>query len=79
MSDRSRGLTLFGIVPAATLVVVFAAVGAVAMYAESQRDWGSYFLMEQAMTTGADVAMPLLALAILGGFGLVTIAPRFEE
>lgn len=79
MSDRRRGLTLFGAVPAVALVALFAVVGAIAMYAESQRDWGSYFLMEQAMTTGADVAMPLLVLAILGGFGLVAIAPRFER
>jgi hypothetical protein len=79
MSDRHRRLPLAGLVPAVGVVVLVVAVGGVAVYAESQRDWGSYFLMEQAMAVGATAVGPLLALALAGGFALVMIAPRFEE
>lgn len=79
MSDRPRRASLVGILPVAGLLALVAGVGGVAMYAESQRDWGSYFLMEQAMALGADAAVPLLVLALAGCFLLVAIAPRFEQ
>ncbi|PSQ02150.1 hypothetical protein BRC95_11155 [Halobacteriales archaeon QS_5_68_33] len=77
MSERRASLA--GVVPAAGLVLAVFGVGAVAMYAESRRDWGSYFLMERAMSVGADLVVPLLVLALLGCFALVALAPRFEE
>lgn len=79
MSERRRRLSAFGAAPAAALLAIVVSVGVVAMYAESQRDWGSYLLMERAMTLGADVALPLLVLALLGGFAVVVVAPRFER
>ena len=79
MSRRSRLLSLVGMAPLAGLVALVLGVGGVAMFAESQKDWGSYLLMEQAMAVGVRVLVPLLALAVLGAFVLVTIAPRFEQ
>lgn len=79
MSDRWSRLSLAGVVPAAALLALVAYVGAVAMYAESRKDWESYLVMERAMSTGADAVVPLLALALVGGFALVAIAPRFER
>lgn len=79
MSERPSRLSLVGVVPAVLLLVVVTAVGVVAMYAEAQRDWGSYFVMEKAMSVGADAVVPLLVLALFGGFLLVAVAPRFEE
>ena len=74
-----RRASVARVAPAAGLVLAVFGVGAVAMYAESRRDWGSYFLMERAMSVGADLVIPLLVLALLGGFALVALAPRFEE
>jgi len=79
MSERRRDLSVYGMAPAAGLLALVAAVGAVAMYAESQRDWGSYLLMERAMAVGADAVLPLLVLALLAGFAVVVVAPRFER
>jgi flagellar biosynthesis protein FliQ len=79
MSKRSRYLSLFGIAPVAGLLALVLGVGVVAMYAESQKQWTAYHLMEQAMAFGARVVVPLIALALVGSFVLVTIAPRFER
>lgn len=79
MSRRSRFLSLFGIAPAAGLVAFVLGVGVVAMYAESQKRWTAYLLMEQTMAVGARLVLPLLALALLGGIVLVSVAPRFER
>lgn len=79
MSERRGSLSAVGVAPAAGLIALVVAVGAVAMYAESQRDWGSYLLMERAMSLGADAVLPLLVLAVLGGFAVVVVAPRFER
>jgi len=79
MSRRSRYLSLFGIAPVAGLLALVFGVGVVAMYAESQKQWTAYHLMERAVAVGARVVVPLIALAIVGSFVLVTIAPRFER
>lgn len=79
MSRRSRYLSLFGMVPVAGLLALVFGVGVVTMYAESQKKWTAYLLMEQAMATGARVVVPLIALAIVGSFVLVVIAPRFDR
>jgi hypothetical protein len=79
MSKRSRYLSLFGIAPVAGLLALVLGVGVVAMYAESQKQWTAYLLMERAMAVGARVVVPLIALALVGSFVLVTLAPRFER
>lgn len=79
MSEPPSRLSVVSVVPAILLIAVVTAVGVVALYAESRRNWGSYFVMEKAMSVGADAVVPLLVLALLGGFALVAIAPRFEE
>lgn len=79
MSRRSRYLSLFGVAPVVALLALVFGVGAVAMYAESRKQWTTYLLMEQAMAVGARVVVPLLALALVGSFVLVTLAPRFER
>jgi hypothetical protein len=51
-----------------------AGVGAVAVYAESQGTWGSYFRMEQAIAFATPLSMWLLGAAVALSFGAAIVA-----
>ncbi|USZ66904.1 hypothetical protein NGM10_09185 [Halorussus salilacus] len=79
MSRRARVLSLLGVVPLVGLLALVVGVGTVALYAESRKNWTAYFLMERAMVVGAEVVVPLVAVALVGSLVLVFVAPRFDR
>ncbi|WP_101298268.1 hypothetical protein [Halegenticoccus soli] len=71
--DALRGLALasFG-----GLCLVLVAVATVAFVAEMHRTWEWYFRMERAISFATPLALGLCAAAMVGGFGLVFLAPE---
>ena len=72
--SRARLLRWFAAVSFAGLLASVLAVAAVAVFAESVKRWGSYFVMEQAMAVGTPVAVAFFGLSVVAGFGLVYAA-----
>lgn len=59
---------------ALTLCAVVASVGAVAIWAEFEHSWRSFFVMEQVMAMAAPVTTLLLAAVLVTGIGAVAMA-----
>jgi multisubunit Na+/H+ antiporter MnhB subunit len=68
-----RGVTALSVVGLALVVL---GVGVVAFYAEVAKTWSWYFRMEQAMAVAAPVTVVLLAVALVGGIGVVAVSHR---
>jgi hypothetical protein len=68
-----RGITALSI---AGLTLVVLGVGVVAFLAELAKTWTWYFRMEQAMALAAPVTVVLLAVALVGGVGIVAVSHR---
>lgn len=67
----ARGATVASTV---ALVFVVAAVGAVAVYAETQKTWTWYFHMERVIETATPVAVGLVVVSLFAFFGFVMVA-----
>ena len=69
----ARGVTALSVV---SLALVVLGVGVVAFTAELAKTWSWYFRMEQAMALAAPATVALLAVAIVGGFGVIVASRR---
>jgi hypothetical protein len=68
LSRLARGVTALSVF---SLALVVLGVGVVAFLAELAKTWSWYFRMEQAMALAAPVTLALLAVAVVGGLGVV--------
>lgn len=74
LPSRARLLRWFAAVSFAGLTLSVVGVAAVAISAESAKNWGGYFLMERAMAVGTPVTLAFFGLSMVAGFGLVIAA-----
>ena len=84
LADRVRGVTLGGacrrltLVSFAALCLAVAAVGGVAVVAESISTWTWYFRMERAVALGTPLVLGLAAVTLGGAMGSVILTDDWE-
>lgn len=71
---REQPFGALAVTAAVALCVVVAGVGAIAVWAEFEHSWRSFFVMEQVMAMAAPVTKLLLAAVLLTGLGTVAMA-----
>ena len=71
---REQPVGALAVAVAVALCLVVASVGAVAIWAEFEHSWRSFFVMEQVMSTAAPATTLLLAAVIITGLGTVAMA-----
>lgn len=71
---RERPVGTLAVGVAVALCLVVAGVGAVAIWAEFEHTWRSFFVMEQVMALAAPAATLLLVGVIVTGLGAVATA-----
>lgn len=71
---REQPFGALGVAVAVALCLVVGGVGAVAVWAEFEHTWRSFFVMEQVMAMAAPATTLLLAAVVVAGLGSVAMA-----
>jgi hypothetical protein len=71
---REQPFGALAVAVAVALCLVVAGVGAVAIWAELEHTWRSFFLMEQVMEMAAPATKLLLVAVVVTGLGTVAMA-----